>query len=80
MEPRESIRQHVEGLLELKGEGRPVSDDESLLASGLLDSLDVMQTVLFLEQNFGVDFAARPFNPDDFETVERIEKVVAGSE
>ena len=76
MDSRESIRQHITGLLELKGINREVSDTESLMTAGVLDSLDVMQTVLFLEQNFGVDFSIRPFNPDDFESIESIHEMV----
>jgi acyl carrier protein len=76
MDSRESIRQYITGLLELKGIKREVSDTESLMTAGVLDSLDVMQTVLFLEQNFGVDFSVRPFNPDDFESIESIHEMV----
>ena len=76
MDSRESIRQFITGLLELKGESRDVSDTEPLLNVGLLDSMDVMQTVLFLEENFGVDFSVRPFNPDDFDSIESINQMV----
>ena len=76
MESREAIRQFITGLLELKGMCRDVSDTEPLLNVGLLDSLDVMQTVLFLEQNFDMDFSVRPFNPDDFDSIESINAMV----
>ena len=76
MDSRESIRQFITGLLEMKGESRDVSDTEPLLNVGLLDSMDVMQTVLFLEENFGVDFSVRPFNPDDFDSIESINQMV----
>ena len=76
MESCETIREFITGLLEMKGERTDVSDTESLLTAGLLDSLDVMQTVLFLEENFGVDFSVRPFNPDDFDSIESINRIV----
>jgi len=76
MDSLESIRGFITGLLEMKGERTDVSDAEPLLPSGLLDSLDVVQTVLFLEENFGVDFSVRPFNPDDFECIESIHRLV----
>jgi acyl carrier protein len=72
----ELIREHIIGLLEMKGERSDVSDSEPLLPTGLIDSLDVVQTVLFLEENFGVDFSVRPFNPDDFESIESIHGLV----
>ena len=76
MESLVSIREFIKGLLEMKGVPSDVSDAESLLPAGLIDSMDVVQTVLFLEENFGVDFSVRPFNPDDFESIESINRLV----
>lgn len=76
MNSLEAIREHIQNLLELKGERSDVSDTEPLLPAGLIDSLDVVQTVLFLEENFGVDFSVRPFNPDDFESIDSIHRLV----
>ena len=76
MDSRDSIRKFITGLLELKGASSDVSDTEPLLTGGLLDSMDVMQTVLFLEENFGVDFSIRPFNPDDFDSIQSINQMV----
>ena len=76
MESLELIRQHIIGLLEMKGLDSNVSDTEPLLPAGLIDSLDVVQTVLFLEENFGVDFSVNAFNPDDFESIESMHRLV----
>ena len=76
MESRPLIREFITGLLEMKGQRTDVSDTEPLLTVGLLDSLDVLNTVLFLEENFGVDFSVRPFNPDDFDSIESIKRMV----
>lgn len=70
------IREHIKGLLELKGVPSDVSDTEPLLPAGKIDSMDVVQTVLFLEQNFGLDFSVQPFDPDDFESIESIHQLV----
>ena len=53
-----------------------MSDTEALVTAGRLESLDVMNTVTFLEENFGVDFAVRPFSPDDFDSIESISRLV----
>ncbi|MFT5140750.1 MAG: acyl carrier protein, partial [Rhodothermales bacterium] len=66
----------ITSLLEMKGVNCEVSDTEELLPAGLIDSMDVMQTVLFLEESFGVDFSVTPFNPDDFESIESINRLV----
>ena len=72
----ELIREFITGLLEMKGVPSDVSDTEPLLTAGLLDSMDVLQTVLFLEENFGLDFSAQPFNPDNFDSIESIHRLV----
>lgn len=76
MERQHTIRAFIIGLLQMKGERTDVSDTQALVTAGLLDSLDVMNTVTFLEDHFGVDFAVRPFNPDDFDSIESISRLV----
>lgn len=76
MDSLDAIRDHIRSLLELKGEPSDVSDTEPLLPAGLIDSMDVVQTVLFLEENFGVDFSVQPFSPDDFESIQSINELV----
>ena len=75
MDSLELTREFITGLLAMKGERSDVSDTEPLLSAGLLDSMDVLQTVLFLEENFGLDFSVHPFNPDDFDSIESINRM-----
>ena len=70
------IREFITELLEMKGERTDVSDTEQSLTAGLLDSLDVMSIVVFLEDNFGLDFSVHRFIPDNFERVESILRMV----
>ncbi len=37
---------------------------ESLVASGLIDSLAIVQIVLYLENTYGVDFSTYGFDPE----------------
>ena len=48
--------------LDLRADTGPLALNDSLFASGRLDSLDAMQTILFLEENFRVDFAGLDFS------------------
>ena len=61
--------------------GRPVdalADDEGLVASGLIDSLAVLQIVSWLESTHGIDFAARGIDPEQLATVGGILDVIEG--
>jgi len=71
------IRDLVFELLARKGAAPLPADEEPLLSSGLLDSVDVLEIVAFLEQRHGIDFAARPFDPYDFDTIAAIVRRVA---
>jgi len=57
----------VNFLRSIQKPGKPVEsvgENDSLVASGLIDSLAVVQIVLYLENSYGIDFAARGFDPD----------------
>jgi len=46
-----------------------IEDHDSLVESGLIDSLAVLQIILFLEQEFGIDFTAAGFDPDELASI-----------
>ena len=45
------------------------NDDVNLFDSGLLDSLAVIQIILYLEQNYGVNIVAHGIDPTDLGTI-----------
>ncbi|MCX7627573.1 MAG: phosphopantetheine-binding protein [Methylophilaceae bacterium] len=54
---------------------RPIDSvgvNEGLVASGLIDSLAIVQIVVYLEQTYGIDFAAGGFDPDRLATMASI--------
>ena len=58
---------------------RPVESvgiDERLVASGLVDSLAIMQIVVYLEEQYGIDFAASGFDPDRLATMGSIVELI----
>jgi acyl carrier protein len=71
------IRSFVEGQMAQGGGGASVaSDDESLVFTGRLSSVDVVEIAAFLEQEFGVDFAARGFDQNDFDSIAKMAALV----
>ncbi len=53
-----------------------LSPDDSLLAKGLLDSLSILKTVAFCEEQFGITISDEDVLPDHFESVRSIAKLV----
>ena len=57
----------------VRDEGRgPLDPDESLIASGILDSLALLRLLIFLEERFHLKVADGEVIPANFETVSRI--------
>jgi len=50
--------------------------EDSLLAKGLLDSMAILKTVTFCEEQFGITIPDQEVLPDHFETVRAIAKLV----
>ena len=76
MSTRAKIRNFLEEILNDKGDRSGFTDQQLLVTEGRLTSLDVMMIVVFLEENYGIDFSDRPFDQNDFDSVESITALV----
>ena len=76
---RTKVRGFLEAQLRERDDRAPFGDDEALLSAGRLDSLAVVHFVMFLEEEFGVDFARIEFDPQRFDTVARVLEIIAES-
>ena len=76
MSTRAKIRNFLEEILNDKGDRSGFTDQQLLVTEGRLTSLDVMTIVVFLEENYGIDFSDRPFDQNDFDSVESITALV----
>lgn len=47
-------------------------DDASFLETGIVDSMSIMEIVLFAQKTFGVDIEDREITPENFDSVEKI--------
>jgi len=72
MSTRAKIRDFLEKILADKGDSAGFTDQQLLVTEGRLTSLDVMMIVVFLEENYGIDFSDRPFDQNEFDSVESI--------
>jgi acyl carrier protein len=72
MTKREQVREFLTGLLESKDDPGPIGDDESLVLSGRLSSLDVVETLTFLESRFGYSMDPNEFDQAHFDSVDSI--------
>jgi len=73
---KDQIRQFVtEELAAAKGINQ-VTDDESLIDNGVVDSLGIFRLVTFLEENFGVKVADEEISAENLQSIDIIEQLV----
>ena len=57
-----------------------VADDQSLMASGIIDSLAIFRLVAFLEDSFRVRISDDEIVPENFQSINDIESFVSGKQ
>jgi acyl carrier protein len=72
----EQIRNHIAENILFSKKGYPHPDDASFLEEGIVDSLNVMDLVFFLEEKFGVTVIDREIVPDNFDSVTKLAEFV----
>lgn len=72
MSDQEIISEFIHKLLREHNYDDEVTPSESLILSGLLDSLAVIHIVVFLEKNFGIDFSDVYFDQASFDSIDQI--------
>jgi acyl carrier protein len=73
---KSKIRQYITERV-LDNDPRGLTDETKLLAGGVLDSFALMQLVLFIEEEFSVNFQPHEINPDNFQNIDRISSAVS---
>ena len=66
----------IKTLLVRKGDNTPLASTDRLISSGRLDSVDVMEIVVFLEQRFDLDFSDRGIDLDDFDSLNTMQTMI----
>jgi acyl carrier protein len=71
-----SREQHKTALLDflrtIQKAGVPIQqlgENERLVASGLIDSLAILQIISYLETNYGIDFSEGGINPEQLASI-----------
>jgi acyl carrier protein len=57
---------------------RQISDDQSFLESGIIDSTGVLELIGFLESNYGISIADDELVPANLDSVDRVASFVDG--
>ena len=69
---QQKIRDYVMEALKNQGDKQPLTDNDSLFISGRLDSVSMMMLVVYLEDEFAVNFKATDFEVSLIDSVDAI--------
>jgi acyl carrier protein len=77
MDHKAEIHAYVAEILEQKDDKDPFTDSSSLLNTGRIDSMDVVDIFLFLEKKFGVRIDSGRFKKSQVDTVDAMATLVS---
>lgn len=72
MDTKAVIRRFIADNLMFSSNGFHLGDDVSFLEEGVVDSLGVMELVVFVEEQFGVQVADEEVTPEYFDSVNQL--------
>jgi len=63
------VRRFIAENLLFSKNGYPHSDETSFLETGVVDSMGIMELVMFIEENFSINIEDHEVIPDNFDSV-----------
>lgn len=78
MNVSQALEQFIIQELMVAGKDVSLSPDESLIESGIVDSLGILRLVAFIEENFSVVVDDLDVVPENFETINAMRSLVEG--
>jgi acyl carrier protein len=73
MKPIEEIlRNYISENILFMNDGYPYHDDDSFLEKGILDSTNILELILFIEEEFGFSIEDNEIIPDNFDSINKL--------
>jgi len=66
------IRTYIAKNILFSGNGYPYPDDASFLNEGIVDSMNMLELVMFVEKEFGAKVEDEDIVPDNFDSVSKL--------
>ena len=72
MSVEETIRTYIAENILFSDNGYPHADDTSFLEEGIVDSMGIMELVMFVDESFGITVEDEELVPDNFDSVSQL--------
>lgn len=74
---KEQVRQYILKNFLFSNDATALQDDASLIQSGVIDSVGVLELIMFLEEQLHVEVVEQEMIPENLDSVQRIVAFVA---
>ncbi len=68
----EMLRTYIADNILFSKKGYPYPDDASFLENGIVDSTNILELVMFVEEKFGITTDDNEITPDNFDSVSKL--------
>jgi acyl carrier protein len=75
-EAEAQVREFLSREIMFSGDDFPYEDDTSLLEAGIIDSMGVLEVVMFVQSTFGISVGPLEVTRDNFDSVSKIARYV----
>ncbi len=72
MEIQAKLRDYIAQNLLFSDNGYGYDDDDSFLEEGIVDSVGIMELVLFIEETYGLSVEDQDLTPDNFDSINKL--------
>ena len=72
MEVREQIKKYIAETFLFSNNGFPMSEDASFLDEGVIDSMGVLELIMFTEETFDISVEDDEIKPENFDSVNKL--------
>ncbi|MGD0612067.1 MAG: acyl carrier protein [Anaerolineales bacterium] len=70
----EILRRYIADNILFCNNGYPYTDDDSFLENGILDSTNILELVMLVEEEFGIATDDNEISPDNFDSVSKLSR------
>ncbi|RPI82452.1 MAG: acyl carrier protein [Chloroflexi bacterium] len=70
------IERYIVDEIMMKGKDTKIEPDQSLLSSGVIDSLSILRLIAFIEDRFGITVDDDEVVPENFDTKNMIKSLI----
>jgi acyl carrier protein len=68
----DALRHYIAETILFSSKGYPYADNASLLENGVIDSMNVIELVVFLEEQFDIKVNDHEIVPDNFDSISQL--------